>query len=944
VEIRSADGSRNQLDLGPQIGDLVWLDDRRIAVSPENGDHLVEIRDAETGELVQGIEDTPRISEEPGYRLLRSTALAWDPERRRLHTLDAFTGHYRVYDLATPITALRIESRIDDRNRDRYEKGFAQLDRQFAESGEFQGASVWRFSPALDSAGTAWMVERCELSGSDAASLAGEAHLLAIGPEGTEHRLALETACCSLTVVPWGDSLSFVQAGQPGRPGCFATVKRPSLGVPPEGKVWMEVIPLSPQGDVRSRRDPYAPAVLRRLAPGAEPSEILSEVALRLAGLALVCTGGADRGLACVQVWLDTRTATWEDAADQGRPGRPVTGTVALDGEGIPGASVALVPAKLRSARQFTLPLALPDGAREAVREIITDADGRFTLPSLSPGDYRLLVALPGGRMDQSTTFSLTVPARPDTEGPTSPLDLGILDFPSGVSVEVVVTGPEGQPLAGAEAGAAQEERADSGRPNPGGVILFRASVGDDGRAAIGGLDPDLPVVVTCRAPGHEFWRAAFDAPPPFVACTLDPLATIRGRVVDEDGEPLPDSSITLAGGTPPFEGAVETTISDEEGGFRFDGLESGRFRVVAASPGRTAVTRSLALEAGADRDLGVLALDPGDRWLHRVVDGTDREPVQGARLTAVSPPGALLPATTDAQGEAELAGPATGPLMLEVRAEGFAPRHVDVPESARTLDAEATEIVLERAGWIVARVWDDSVGAPCAGCPIVLSGREPAESLITDGSGMARSEPLAPGRWQASLTRLQGYGVVVTRSGGDDVRTVTVAPGATAEVRFGDPDETLEVVLSPPPVEPGVWRLGVRDAAGATRVYPVDSSGTATVPRPEGGALLSLLGQGVTIEVGTLTEDAVDPTIIERRSGVLTAQLPSSLDAAGPVWLELVDIATGRRAAEITARPGSELRVPFLADGVYELRGGGRSLATASVIDGGETDLGEIR
>jgi hypothetical protein len=99
-----------------------------------------------------------------------------------------------------------------------------------------------------------------------------------------------------------------------------------------------------------------------------------------------------------------------------------------------------------------------------------------------------------------------------------------------------------------------------------------------------------------------------------------------------------------------------------------------------------------------------------------------------------------------------------------------------------------------------------------------------------------------------------------------------------------------------------------------------------------------------VTVEVGTLSEDAVDPTIIERRSGVLTAQLPSSLDAAGPVWLELVDIATGRRAAEITARPGSELRVPFLADGVYELRGGGRSLATASVIDGGETDLGEIR
>jgi hypothetical protein len=947
VEVHLPDGSRRQLDLGQQVGGMVWLDDRRLAVSPNDGDHLIEVRDVESGELVQEIEETPRISEAPGFRLFRATALAWDPERHRLHILDAFNGHYRVYDLSKATPATVLEGRIDDRGRAEYEEQFAQLDRRLAEQGEFQGASVWRFSAALDAHGVAWMVERCDMAGGGASS-AGTAHLLAVDPEGAEHRLAVETDCCSLTAVPWGDHLAFAQAARPDRAGCFATALRPSLDSPAVGSAWLEVTPLSPRPAAPSRRGAYGPSVVRRLGPQAEPAAILSKVARRDPGLSLVCIGGGGRALACSQVWLDPEAAVAEYRLPDERPGRPVTGRVTLEGVGAAGASIALVPAEFRTTRLVTLPLALPEGAREPVRKVSTDAGGRFTLPVLVPGDYRLALTLPGGRMDQGTTFTVAPPTRPGPGGATPLLDLGTLDFGAGLRLEVAVTGPDGRPIPGAEAGAAQEAPTGGGRAMPpGGAVLYRAGAGEDGRAAIDGLAPDLALVVSCRAPGHDEWRESFDTPPPFVACILNPLARITGRVVNEDGDALPDARVTLTGGSPSLAGAVETAAPDDEGRFHFEGLEPGLFRLVAASPGRSARTLSLALapgeEAGGDRDIGALVLEPGARWTHRVVDGADGEPVAGAVVTAVTPPGGLLPATTDARGEVDLEGPATGSLTVEARAEGFAPARVEVPESARSPDGEPHKIVLERGGWIVAHAWDPSAAAPCAGCRIGLSGRGPAQSLVTDASGTARSEPLAPGTWQASLTRLQGYGAVVSRSGGDDVRTVTVTPGATAEVRFGDPDDTLEVMLSPPPAEPGAWRLAVRDAAGAVRLHLLDSSGSTTVRRPAGGAVLSLMGGGLTIEVGTLSEDAADPTLIECPSGLLTARLPLGAEPAGPVWLELVDLRTGRRAAEIQTTPGSELRIPFLADGVYELRLGGRSLATASVLDGQETVLGKL-
>jgi hypothetical protein len=925
VEIQSPEGEPMRLDLGQAAGAIAWIGDERLVVSPTNGGHRLEIWDVATGEKVIEIDPTSRVSEAPGYRLLRATDLAWDPERRILHTLDAATGEYLSYELAEGVTAdSRHAVRIEDRHRARYEDFVAATDRQLAERGEFQGATLWRFSVGVAPDGSAWMVERCE---------AGTAHLLAVGENGAAYRFEVPVPCCSLSAIPWEDGLVLFRPGQEQTPGCFAEVPRPSL--PGSSTTWLEVTPLSPRSDARSRRSAYAPA---RLFRSGSPAPRLAELD---AGLALVCSGGDRRPVDCDQVWLDPDVTRAEDLLVAGapeHPGQPVVGRITVDDVAVEGASVALVPADFRTTRLVTLPLALPAGAREPVREITTGADGQFRLPALAPGEYRLVLTLPGGRIDRSTTFTI-VGSRPEEA-----LDLGTLDFHAGLSLEVLVAGPHGRPIPGSIAGAAQE---DPTTDQPEALALFQVSADEHGRAVIEGLDPALPVAVTCRAPGHQLWRETFEVPPASVPCTVNPLGRIAGRVVDENGEPLPGARQTLTGGSGLSAGAVETAAADEMGAFLFEDLEPGRFRLVAASPGRGTWNRGLALEAGDSRELGDLVLEAGERWRHRVLGRLSAsgrpEPVAGATLAAVDPLGAVAAATTDVYGEAEVQGPAAGPLRLEVRADGFAPRRIEVPEAARSLDAEPHEIVLEPAGWIIAHVWDGSADAPCAGCRVSLSGPGEPQSLVTDGTGTARSEPLAPGTWRASLALLRGYGVVVTRSGGDDSRTAMVRPGATAEVRFGEPEESLEIVLAPPPVEAGGWRLMVRDARGSIRIHPLDADGSVTIERPRGSALLFLTGPSVTVELATLAEDAADPALIEPPEGLLTARLSPSDGALGPLRLDLIDLATDRRAAEIEARPGADLRVPYLRSGTYELRRGGRSLATVSVIDGQETAMGEI-
>ena len=346
VEIRRPDGTRRTLDVGHELGRAVWLDERRLAVSPTNSDHLVEIWDVGSGELLQGVGAVPRISTAPGFRPLRSTELCWDPERRRLHLLDAFTGSYQVYDLSNPAPGRplepQIKAQIDDRAKGKYDASIAQANSQLVAQGQFQGASIWRFLQALDSHGDAWMVEKCDPAGDEAKTSGGTAHLLAVDPEGTEHRFAVETPCCSLHAVPWGDGLVFARSATRGQMGCFASVARPPLETSQTGSFWLEGTPLSPRGDPRSRQRSYPSTVRQRFPVGTRPGTIAARVGKMAPGSVLLCIGGEDRAVDCTQLWLDSDTEAPPNLDlenDATADGRAVTGRVTLGGAAVSGAA-----------------------------------------------------------------------------------------------------------------------------------------------------------------------------------------------------------------------------------------------------------------------------------------------------------------------------------------------------------------------------------------------------------------------------------------------------------------------------------------------------------------------------------------------------------------------------------------------------------------------------
>src|ERR1700683_1218264 len=73
--------------------------------------------------------------------------------------------------------------------------------------------------------------------------------------------------------------------------------------------------------------------------------------------------------------------------------------------------------------------------------------------------------------------------------------------------------------------------------------------------------------------------------------------ATIRGTVYDPDGRAVPNAEVTLLGSLI----AAGAMATDSRGEYKFEGLASGTYTVVANLPGFTSVPAEIKVEAGAD-------------------------------------------------------------------------------------------------------------------------------------------------------------------------------------------------------------------------------------------------------------------------------------------------------------------------------------------------------
>jgi RNA polymerase sigma factor (sigma-70 family) len=197
----------------------------------------------------------------------------------------------------------------------------------------------------------------------------------------------------------------------------------------------------------------------------------------------------------------------------------------------------------------------------------------------------------------------------PGAESVTCPVELE-----PGRSVTVTVLAPDGRPLAGATVHARKPAENYS---------WFPGALGTASSFTVVGVTPDRPARAQILHPERRLagtlWVRGDEAQPP--AVTLEPWATVTGRLLSPDGEPAADARLYFNPGSPRRDptgimadldyGTHPENFSfrtGPDGRFRIEGLIPGlkydlHYRIGARTDGR--MTDGLKVKPGETRDLG---------------------------------------------------------------------------------------------------------------------------------------------------------------------------------------------------------------------------------------------------------------------------------------------------------------------------------------------------
>ncbi len=352
--------------------------------------------------------------------------------------------------------------------------------------------------------------------------------------------------------------------------------------------------------------------------------------------------------------------------------GRVVTG----QGAPIAGAKVTLERQEERGGpmgrvRRFGV-------RQEKPPEAATDEKGKFAIADLSAGRFTL-------RAEASGYAATTVPGIEVPAG-AGEVDLGTVKLAPGATVEGRVVGPKGEPLEGAEVFVldGMSSMMPQVRWALGGLDV-QATSAADGFFSVGGRAAGEKVDLAVRRSGYTVERAAGVVAPTAepVVVTLQPASSVRGRVVDDQGEPIAQASVQLnverAGGGFAFAMMAGNGRSGDDGRFTIEDVEPGTVRVVADAPGYLTLERGgVEVPAGKDVEGLELVLRAG-AFVEGTVSTPDGSPAIGAAVQLVDE-GGTGPMTmrmptlteTDGDGRYRLDGVPTGRQTIQAEHQGF--------------------------------------------------------------------------------------------------------------------------------------------------------------------------------------------------------------------------------------------------------------------------------
>lgn len=404
------------------------------------------------------------------------------------------------------------------------------------------------------------------------------------------------------------------------------------------------------------------------------------------------------------------------------RPGTRMAGRV-LDADGAPVAGAIV-------------------SASAALGRLTTDADGRFAWTSVAPGSRQLLDAQAPGRGVGSTM----------AEGGGPEVDLVLQ---RGLGLDVRVDDTLGRPVPFAKLA---RSTARSG-------VRTEGYTAADGRLHLADL-PSGPLDLRVHRRGFATHTVTIHMRPdlPEVRMVLERGRTLRGRVVDHEGQPLVGASVYAnLDRNVGLRTAGTSAHTDAAGAFALNDLPAEPCTIHAYQSGWQ--RGSVSVAGPADVEI-VIQLEASAVVAGRVLDARTREPVLGFSLkVSSSTPNATLRGEprrhTTSDGRWRFTASALSPeqeVRIEVCASGYAPGRATA-RAMRTSDTDEVLLLLEPGATLTGIVRDASSGEPIAGAEVQLAppARDPVAAVRTDAAGRFALRDLTPGPVGIEVTK-PGY------------------------------------------------------------------------------------------------------------------------------------------------------------------------------------------
>ncbi|NMO20572.1 hypothetical protein HPC49_38080 [Pyxidicoccus fallax] len=426
-----------------------------------------------------------------------------------------------------------------------------------------------------------------------------------------------------------------------------------------------------------------------------------------------------------------------------------------------------------------------PGGLLGTRHSALADANGRFELNGLPRARFKV-----EARGERASSLPLDVD-----------LGSGAAEVTLRLEVEGVIAGTvvasDGAPVTGAQVVAIPEDRVARWELAESRIGRYASDVSDgQGRFRLQGLAPGryrLRASLQHSVRSSAFWLSTgvvADVGQEDVRLTLETPGTVRGRVALKDGQAPEHFSVALSLSPPvEFQGTQGTFVLP-------DVPAGGHTLTVLARGAAPRIVEGVRVEAGEDKDLGLVVLEPGRRLAGVVLDANGA-PVPGASVLAGphllgngSQPGpAPMRGQSDEAGRFVLTG--GGEEALTVMAE-----HATLGRSlplavAAGAASDSLELTLRPLAGLEGTV--TSEGQPAGNVAVVAAPRGSSTGrfmVVTQADGRYRFDRLSQGEYVVTAALREGSTGQLLQS----VLTQVDGRGAPLDIRVEQGTQSLPI------------------------------------------------------------------------------------------------------------------------------------------------------